>query len=336
MSIEPVVARLLASDEPSVRWRTLIGVLSAPPEDPRVVAARAAVATSERVRRLLSERVADGTLPCHPYNAKWFGAHWVLVALAELGYPAGDETLIPLREQALEWLLAEVYESRYIGRIRGRGLPTLHASIEGNMVWALLRLGLADERVDYLVARLLRAQWPDGGWNCDRRATGRASSFGESLVPLRAMIVHARATGRAETREAAARAAELFLEHHLFRRVTDGTVIDRSYLQLHYPCYWHYDILFALTVLSEAELIADSRCAEALAALESKRLLDGGFPAEAKFYRVSAARTGHGRSLVGWGPTSRRLSNEWVSCAALTVLTAAGRRRTGVEPRRET
>ncbi|MFJ2666394.1 hypothetical protein ACIO14_18795 [Nocardia fluminea] len=68
------------------------------PRDPAVAAATAAVLGSERVRRLLSERVADGTLPFHPYNAKWRGAHWVLVALAELGYPAGDESLAPLCE----------------------------------------------------------------------------------------------------------------------------------------------------------------------------------------------------------------------------------------------
>ncbi|MFJ2666395.1 hypothetical protein ACIO14_18800 [Nocardia fluminea] len=113
---------------------------------------------------------------------------------------------------------------------------------------------------------------------------------------------------------------------HIGRR-TDGSVIDRAFLQLHFPCYWHYDVLFALTVLAESELIRDPRCTEALGALESKRLSDGGFPAEAKFYRVSSAHPGGGSSSVGWGPTSRRLSNEWVSCAALTALTAAGRSR---------
>ncbi|WP_280306936.1 hypothetical protein [Nocardia neocaledoniensis] len=320
------MARLLYSEEPSIRWRTLLGVLEAPPLDPAVVAAAAAIPGSERVRRLLSERLADGTLPFHPYSAKWRGAHWVLVALAELGYPPGDDSLVPLREQALDWVLSPEYERRHIGRVRGRELPTLHASIEGNLVWALPRLGLADERVDRLVARLLRAQWPDGGWNCDRRATGRVSSFGESLVPLRALNAHARATGDAQTREAVLRAAELFLGRRLFRRRTDGSVIDRSFLQLHFPCYWHYDILFALTVLAEAGSIDDPRCDEALDALEAKRLPDGGFPAEAKFYRVSAARPGGGSSVVGWGPTSRRLANEWVSCAALAARRAAGRR----------
>jgi hypothetical protein len=36
----------------------------------------------------------------------------------------------------------------------------------------------------------------------------------------------------------AARAAELFLSHRLFRSLSDGQVIDRRWLALHYPPYW--------------------------------------------------------------------------------------------------
>lgn len=115
---DPIVARLLCSGEPSIRWLTLRGVFGLTARDPAVAAAAAAVPESDRVQCLLSERVADGTLPFHPYNAKWRGAHWVLVALAELGYPAGDESLVPLREQALDWVLSHEYERRHMGRVR--------------------------------------------------------------------------------------------------------------------------------------------------------------------------------------------------------------------------
>jgi len=317
----PVVERLLASDEPAVRLRAIVAILGLPPDSPEAEAARAACAGGERVAMLLSERREDGTIPFHPYNAKWYGAHWVLVALAELGYPAGDRSLVPLREQALGWLLSDEYERRHIGHVHG--LTTLHASIDGNAVWALHALGLADERVDRLVARILQAQWPDGGWNCDRHASGHASSFTESLIPLRALVRHADCTGDRDSREAAARAAELFLTRRLYRRRTDGSVIHPSFLKLHYPCYWHYDILFALTVLAEAGLVTDPRCREALALLEAKRLDDGGFPAEARFYRVTAKPAAGGRSLVDWGPTGVRRSNEWVTTAALAALSAS-------------
>ncbi len=317
------VERLLASPEPAIRLRTLENVLGVPPSSPEVRTARARTAGSERVARLLSQRGVDGTIPCHPYSAKWYGAHWVLVTLAELGYPAGDRSLLPLREQALGWLMSDEYRTRHIGRVRGRG--RLHASIDGNMVWALLRLGLADERVERLVARLLDAQWPDGGWNCDRRASGRSSSFTESLVPLRGLALHARLTADPATGAAVSAAAEFFLRRRLYRRVSDGTPISPSFQQLHFPCYWHYDVLFGLTALAEAGVIGDLRCDEALGLLQAKRLPDGGFPAEARFYRVTGSPTGSGRSLVDWGPTGRRCSNEWVTTAALAVQTSRSR-----------
>jgi hypothetical protein len=57
---------------------------------------------------------------------------------------------------------------------------------------------------------------------------------------------------------AAERASELFLTHGLFRRRDDGAVITPSFLQLHHPCDWHYDILFGLEVLAEAGHLRDA------------------------------------------------------------------------------
>ena len=78
------------------------------------------------------------------------------------------------------------------------------------------------------------------------------------------------------------------------------------------------------TLLAEAGLIGDPRCADALDLLESKRLPDGGFPAEAKYYGLGRSRKS-GRDLVDWGGVSRRKSNPFVTVDALHVLRAAGR-----------
>jgi hypothetical protein len=141
------------------------------------------------VVRLPSERDADGTIGWPPYRAKWGGGQWVLVTLVELGYPPGDATLMPLAEQALGWPLSAEYETTLIGRVQGR--VWMHAAIDANLVRALLKLGLADQRVDQLIDRILAGQWPDGGWNCDRRARAGVSSFTETLIPLRALALHA-------------------------------------------------------------------------------------------------------------------------------------------------
>ena len=310
-----LVAWLLASDEPSIRLKVRAGVLGEAPGPE----AGEEVRQSERVRVLLSERGADGTIANHPYT-KWNGAFWVLATLADLGYPPGDESLVPLRDQVYGWLVSAYHEQRWVPPVDGRS--RMHASQEANAVWSLLTLGLADEGVERLVGRLLATQWPDGGWNCDPRATGRTSAFGESLIPLRALALHARVTGSKRSHDAAARCAEVFLTRRLFRRRSDGSVIHPEFVDLHYPCYWRYDVLFGLKVMNEAGFLRDGRCSDALDLLESKRLPDGGWPAEGRFYGAGAGR----RSLVDWGGANRRRSNPWVTADALGVLTAAGRR----------
>jgi hypothetical protein len=149
------------------------------------------------------------------------------------------------------------------------------------------------------------------------------SSFFESAIPLRALAAYGNWSGDAKAREAARRAAEVFLERRLFIRKRDGEVMDPQFVQLHYPCYWHYDILHGLKILAEAGLAGDPRCAEALDLLEAKQLPDGGWPAEAKFYKTSGESSGV--ELVSWGSTGTGNMNEWVSADALTVLKAAGR-----------
>jgi hypothetical protein len=92
------------------------------------------------------------------------------------------------------------------------------------------RLGLAtDPRVRCLAGALIRWQWPDGGWNCVPAATGR-SSFHESLAPARGLHEYWQATGDTAAKDAASRAAELFLAHRLYRALATGQVIHRAWL----------------------------------------------------------------------------------------------------------
>jgi hypothetical protein len=315
---------LFGESEPAIRYKLFVGALGKDERLAEVQRARLAIKTSATAQRLLAEREPRpddaGEIPHHPY-AKWYGAHWVLAALADLGYPGGDETLIPLREQELNWLLGATHQEQ-IRTIAGRVRRC--ASQEGNALYALLALGLADSRADELAARLCRWQWPDGGWNCDKRPAASHSSFMESLIPLRALALHVRITGNQQSQQAVERAAEIFLKRQLFKQQHDGRVIDSHFTRLHYPCYWHYDILFALKVLAEAGLIDDPRCQAALDLLESKRLADGGFAAEERYYRTTGKRTS-GYSLVDWGGVNQRLMNPWVTVDTLFVLRAAGR-----------
>jgi hypothetical protein len=311
-----VLDRLVVSDEPSIRLKARTAVLREQVAPDLLEEVR----SSARVQAILSSREPDGAVRLHPY-AKWRGAHWLLAILAELGYPPGDESLVPLREQVLGWLLSPAYEKRWTPR--RHGLCRLHASQDANAVWYLLKLQLADGRVERLTERLLSAQWPDGGWNCDPRPSARVSSFEETLIPLRALALFAAHTSSSEVREAVDRTAEIFLSRRLYRRRSDDRPIADRFLRPAFPSYWHYDILFGLKVLSEAGYIHDERCGDALDLLETKWLADGGFPAEVRSYRAPTARTN--ASPVDWGGTSRRRSNEWVTVDAFAVLAASNR-----------
>ncbi len=111
----------------------------------------------------------------------------------------------------------------------------------------------------------------------------------------------------------------------MYKRQTDGSIIRDDFIKLHYPCYWHYDILFGLKVIAEADFIKDERCNDALDLLESKKLSNGGFPAEKKYYQVSTNVNRSGRSLVNWGGVSQKHMNEFVTVDALYILKKAGR-----------
>jgi hypothetical protein len=319
---------LLDTAEPALRLKARSLVLGEDLASPQLAALREEVRRSSRATALLAERDAAGQIPYHPYT-KWVGAHWVLAALADLGYPPGDASLWPLREQGDAWLL---HPDHLRGMPVHHGRQRLHASMEANAILAQLRLGLADDRTAMLVQRLLAYQWPDGGWNCDRRSQADTSSFAETLLPLRALALWARTTGDGAARAAAARAAEVLLCRRLYQRRRDGSVMDPRFLLLHYPWYWHYDLLGGLVGIAEAGAIGDPRCADALDWLESRQLPGGGWPADGRHYQVTSRPPGRqdgrytGRvSRVDWGPTGARRANAWVTIHALGVLCAAGR-----------
>ena len=114
------------------------------------------------------------------------------------------------------------------------------------------------------------------------------------------------------------------MKRNLFRRLSNGRIINTEFTLLHYPLYWHYDILAGLKAMAAMGLIRDPRCSQALDLLESKQLADGGWPAERRYYKVSK-KIKLGNEDVEWGSTGAKIRNEWVSADALYVLCAAGR-----------
>ncbi len=298
---------LLSSAEPAVRLlarRDLLGEYVTHTDE---------VLDGPMVRRLLSDQHRDGGFSVHPYR-KWTGAHWRLVSLVELGIPAGEPRAVRAADTVLDWLTGSEHRSSIV---TVDGLVRCHASQEGNALAVCSRLGLGrDPRVELLAESLVQWQWPDGGWNCDVRAHGRRSSFHESLPAAWGLFEYWQATGESGARAAALRAAEMFLEHRLFRSLRTGQVIRRDWLTLHYPPYWHYDILQALLVLSRMRLTGDPRCSDTLGVLERHRRPGGRWQPGAYWWKPPGSPRGT-VEVVDWG---RSGPNEMITLNALRIL----------------
>ncbi len=317
---------LCAHESPVVAWRARRLLAGESEGAPGMRRLREAIGASAMARQLLRGLKGERF---NPYR-KWQGPHWTLYSLAEIGYPPGDERLLAMRGRVLDWMFAPAFlkpPSTLV--LPGQPERTRRcASMEGNTIRAQLLLGIVDEeRVPSLVERLIGMQWPDGGWNCDKRPGARTSSVQETLLPLRGLACWARARADGRAGRAARRAAEFLLQRRLLWRRRDGAVIQPAWGgpvdKIHYPIRF-YDVLGALVVMAEMGLVRDPRCADALDLLERKRLPDGMFPVE--WTNVKRADRIESRgTFADWGPLSKRKGHPLVTVDALWVLREAGR-----------
>jgi len=322
LSEKSVITLLLNSNEPAIRLKTYLCLLD---HDYNTSEVKKLIVNLKKESTLISSLFSylpkDETSEIPQVYTKWQGVHWILSQLADIGYPPGDNDLIPSINREMKWLLSSKrWESKPL--INGR--RRFCASYSGNGLYAALSLGFFDERCKILAERLIEHQWSDGGWNCDRKPTASKSSYHESLIPLRALNCYLHVEKTPQLMNAIEKATELFHKRNLYKRISDGEVINKRWLSLHYPPYWHYDVLFGLKVLAEANKLQDKRCFDALDLLEAKRLSDGGFPKEDKYCQSSNPETRY-FTPADWKPVNKKKMNEWVTMDALFILKKAKR-----------
>ena len=93
-------------------------------------------------------------------------------------------------------------------------------------------------------------------------------------------------------------------------------------VRIRWPAYWHYDVLQALLVLSRLGYATDTRVADALDLLESKRSTEGRWAPNGRWWKGPGSK-GSGVEAVDWGRDGER---RMLSLNAMRVLVAAGRR----------
>jgi hypothetical protein len=321
---------LLEEDNPAVRYFTLTRLLDRPVKDPDVRRARAAIMTRGVVPGILSQQHPDGywDRPDRFYHAKYRGSVWQLIVLAEHGADPAD----PRIRQAGEFMLDRAQDRSTGGfslheavRTGGGRAREVIPCLTGNMVWALLRLGFADDARVQLgigwLAKYLRfddgdskppADFPYNHWEM---CYGRHSCFMGVVKGLKALAEVPPAKRSAAVKRCINDGVEFLLRHHVFKRSHDlGKVSKPGWRRFGFPRMWGTDVLDILLVLTRLG-VSDPRMTEALDLVASKQCPDGRWLLEDTF---------NGRFLVPI--ESRGRPSKWVTLNALTVLRGPVRR----------
>ena len=196
---DAVLGRLLNSDEPSIRWKARVKILGEKRDSSAIEALEAEIQTSARVRSLLQTTARGNGAGVNIY-AKWQGSQWVLMTLADIGYPRGDQSLKPAADEMISTWLEDRFFNEFEATSKEEvyaklktGIPIMDgryrtcASQQGNALHSVIALGLEDERIHQLAERLLFWQWPDGGWNCDKNPDADSSTFIHTLWSMRGL-----------------------------------------------------------------------------------------------------------------------------------------------------
>lgn len=85
-----LIEKLLKSEEPSIRWKTRVNVLGEDPDSAAMRKLESEIQNTPRVKALLQKVNNNGHLKANVF-AKWQGAQWVLMTLADIGYPRGEK-----------------------------------------------------------------------------------------------------------------------------------------------------------------------------------------------------------------------------------------------------
>ena len=291
---------LLESD-PAIRWQAMRDLTDAPPV--AVAAERARAAREGLGAQILACQGSDGSWH-RDDEPDWLPTLFTLQLLRATGADSSDpavQSAIARLEQGYRW--AEEFGAR----------PFFEGEVEPCINGGALGLGgYFGHPSASLAQRLLGEQLDDGGWNCEAPKSTR-SSFHTTICVLEGLLEYERAVG-SEPAIAAARhkGDEYLLERRLFRRRSNGDVVDQSFLTFAFPPRYEYDILRALDYFRASGRRPDSRMEEAMAILERKQQPDGRWPLDRAHEEALALPLPFGESV---GQPSR-----WNTLRALRVL----------------
>jgi hypothetical protein len=299
------VLEWLLDSDPAICWQAMRDLTNTPADE--VAAERARVAREGWGAQLLAAQDPDGRWSGGTFFPRWVSTSDTLHLLYLFGPdPASDEVrraIAPVHEAA-RWDYDPTFKF-FDGEVE--------PCINGRTVAIGAYFG---QDVRGIVDRLLTEQMDDGGWNCEQENGSTRGSFDTTLNVLEGLLEYERSAGaNGDVAAARVRGEEYLLERRLLRRLSDGEIPQKRWLDLGFPNAWFYDVARVLDYMRMARPAPDERMTEALDILESKRDADGRWPLDHAY---------HDTLLVDFGEAEGQPSR-WITLRAMRVLRWAGR-----------
>jgi hypothetical protein len=246
---------LLEPENPSARYLTLTEVLNRAPGDPDAAAARAAIPNVKPARAILDAQFAGSGYWIKPdvgYSPKYRATVWQVVFLAQLGAPP-----IEAVRRACDYVLD--HSRRLTDRrgnldgrfVAGKAARTAVNCLNGNVLWALGRLGHGDDPRTVEAREATAQAILKRGFAC--HYNGDLPCAWGDVKALRGFLEVPAGDRSAPVQSAIQRGIDFLLSAPVLEASypTRGRVSDR-WFKLGFPLGYQADVLEAMTALAQS------------------------------------------------------------------------------------
>lgn len=202
----------------------------------------------EKSKNYLSSDSALQSIARDPYWPKWDSPWWHMRLLQEMGLAKEIPEVALLK-------MVEVLKSHYLSvfPIHAHEVPAgtdpfrkiaCHCAV-GSVYQVLFHAGIdVDQELSWMRPWMLKYQLPDGGLNCDESVYTKQnpkSSIVTTINCLEALFFCRKGELTKDEFEFLNRGAQYLLRQKLFRKISNGEVVDSNWLEIKFPRFYDYD-----------------------------------------------------------------------------------------------
>lgn len=323
---------LLEPESPGVRYLALRHLLDLPPDDPQLLAARAAAHREGPIAAILDEMDEAGfwSEPGPGYYPKYRGTVWSLINLAQMGASVEED---PRIATACAYMLDHALTSG--GQVSVNGAPSGTADcLQGNLCAALLGLGYEDPRLESAFEWMARSVTGEGIAPMSERdapvryyagkcgpnfACGSNNKLPCAWGGAKVMLAFGLWPADRRTpliRSAIQQGVDFFFSTDPARADYPSGYSEKpsgNWWKFGFPVFYITDLLQILEALVSLGYASDPRLANALDILRQKQDGQGRWSLEYDYA---------GKIWGDFGP--KKQPNKWVTLRALRILKAVG------------